>query len=260
MRNFPVSVKQMRQSRFVARAALIALAVCATSQAGIVTFVGQDDGAPATGPFPLSTAAQTSFETAAAAFGPLNTITYESLATGFYSPITAAPGVTITLPGTDPNIGPGVSGISDTTLGNLYGFNTTPEGSQWLGFPVGSATFTFATPTNSFGTFLTGLQTVFSDTTDLQITFNDGTSELLTPPINVNGGAEYFGFTDTTAFSSVTITNLSEDYWGIDDTTYNVDTAATPELGSLSLIGVGLAGVGLVLRRKRACLGDFPPV
>jgi hypothetical protein len=31
---------------------------------------------------------------------------------------------------------------------------------------------------NSLGTFLTGLQTVFSDTTDLKITFVDGTSEL----------------------------------------------------------------------------------
>jgi hypothetical protein len=201
------------------------------AQATIVTFVGQDDGAPVTGPFPLSDAAQTSFEAAAAAFGSLNTITYENLAVGFYSPIAAASGVSITLSGAG-NGGNGLSGISNTTLGNLDGFNTTPGGSQWLGFPGGSATFTFTTPTHSFGTFLTGLQTFYSDTNDLKITFNDGTSELLTPPINVNGGAEYFGFTDTTAISSITITNLSNDAWGIDDTTYNsASVVPAPPIG-----------------------------
>jgi hypothetical protein len=65
--------------------------------AAIVTFVGQDDGAPVGGPFPNSSAAQASFEAAAAAFGTLNTIAYENLAVGFYSPIAAAPGVSISL-------------------------------------------------------------------------------------------------------------------------------------------------------------------
>ena len=38
------------------------------------------------------------------------------------------------------------------------GFNTTPGGSNFLTFPEGFATFTFAAPTNSFGFFLTGVQ------------------------------------------------------------------------------------------------------
>ncbi|HTV09988.1 MAG TPA: PEP-CTERM sorting domain-containing protein [Candidatus Aquilonibacter sp.] len=214
--------------------------------ASISTFSGQDDGASTTGPFPNSTAAQAAFETAALGFGSLNTITYENLAVGYYSPFTAAPGVTVTL-NTPTNFGDGFSGISDTTLGNLYGFNTTPGGNQWLGFPGGSATFDFADPTNSFGTWITGLQTYYTST--ITITFDDGTSETLDVPINVNGGAQYFGFTDTTAFDSVTITDDSDDAWGIDDTTYNA-VAATPEPSSLFMLGTGILGLAGAVRRR----------
>ncbi|GEM_PF-1915146 len=231
-------------------AGLFATAALGTAHATIITFVGQDDGAPTTGPFPNSAAAQASFLAAASAFGATHTITYESLATGFYSPIAAAPGVSIALNAS--NYGSGFSGINNTTLGNLYGFNTTPGGSQWLGFPGGSATFTFASPTYSFGTFLTGLQQYFSGTDDLQITFNDGTSQVLTPPINVNGGAEYFGFTDTSPFTSLTLTNLSGDAWGIDDTTFNGPSTSVPEPGSLGLLGLGALLIGgLVTLRRR---------
>src|SRR5437899_2509881 len=110
----------MRKNLIVAGAVLFAPVLWGSaSQATIVTFVGQDDGASVSGPFPKSNAAQNAFQTAAAAFGTLNTITYEApLATGFYSPIAAAPSVSITLSAT--NFGPGISGISNITLGNLF--------------------------------------------------------------------------------------------------------------------------------------------
>jgi hypothetical protein len=169
------------------------------------------------------------------------------LAPGYYSPIAASSGASITLTGT--NFGAGFSGISNFTHGNLYGFNTTSGGSQWLGFPGGSATFTFATPTHSFGTFLTGLQAVFT-AGGLTFTFNDGTPETLTPPINANGGAQYFGFTDTSAFTSVTITNLTPDAWGIDDTTYN-HAALTPEPGT-AVLWLTCIVLGFLLRKRIA--------
>jgi hypothetical protein len=237
----------MRKQSLSIAGAFVTLALCAsTSQAGIVFFQGQDDGAPTTGPFPNSDAAQASFEAAAAGFGTTNTITYENLALGYYTPIAAAAGVSIALTG--PDGGAGLAGISNTTLGNVYGFNTTPAGANWLGFSGGTATFTFATPTNSFGTFMTGLQTFYTAQGVLTITFNDGTSETLTPTVNVNGGAQYFGFTDTSAFSSVTISDISNDGWGIDDTTYN--GVATPEPASFTLLGLSLAG--LIVRRIRS--------
>jgi hypothetical protein len=244
----------MRRNWTIAAAVVLALPLLSmgTAHAAIVTYSGQDDGSSTSGPWPLSTAAQASFEAAAVGYGSLTTQTYESATVGFYSPI-ALPGVTITLTGTD--LGNGLSGISNTTDGSLYGFNVTAGGSQFLGLSVDTATFTFSSPTNSFGTWMLGLQTAFSGTDGVQITFNDGSSELLTPPINVNGGAQYFGFTDTSAFTSVTITDVgndgSEDYWGIDDTTFNTSAVtAVPEPTTLALFGSVLAGLALARRRR----------
>jgi len=198
---------------FLSTVAAIALAVSGgVANATITTYSGVDDGAPVGGPFPLSDAAQASFLAAA---GPVTTATFEGLPVGFYSPIAAAPGLSIALTGSD--FGNGFSGVSNTTLGNLYGFNTTPGGGQFLGTSGDVTTLNSATPTHAVGTFMTGLQTVF--TASLLITFTDTAPETLSVPIPVNGGAEYLGFTDTTAITNVTITDNSTtngtDAWGI---------------------------------------------
>ena len=209
----------------------------------ITTYSGQDDGASATGPWPLSAAAQASLLAAA---GPTNTLTFESLTPGYSSTIAAAPGVSITLTGL--NYGPGFSGVTNITDGNLYGFNTTSGGSNWLGFAGGSATFNFASPVTAFGFYLTGVQLVFTST--IPVTFNDGTAEALLAPVNVNGGAAYFGFTDVGgSTSSITIADISNDAWGIDDVSYSAPVV-TPEPGTFMLIGSGLLALAGAIRRK----------
>ena len=206
------------------------------AQAGTITpFSGQDNGAPLGGPFPNSTAAQTSFLAAAATFGTVSNHGFEGQPLGFQTTYTFGNGDTFTL--NAPNNGSGFSGISNVTLGNMFGFSIGGVNNQWLGFPGGSVTFNFAPagPTHSFGAFFTGLQNVGP----LTISFNDGANQSFTLTQNTNGGAQYFGFTDTAAFSSLTISNLSGDSWGLDRVSFNVAPAAVPA----PLAGAGLPGL-----------------
>ena len=236
----------------VAALAVLLSAVQQTATADV--FSGSDDGAPATGPFPNSNAAANSLVSAAAAFGPVNTITFENLPLGFSSSFTAAPGVTVAVDA--PDLGPGASGISNDNNGSLYGFNVTPGGSQWFGFSGGSATFSFANPSNSFGFYLTGVQAFY--TSAITVTHMDGSTQTLYAPVNVNGGASYFGFTETSAFASVQIDNIPPtpgyiDAWGIDNVSYN---ATVPEpssfiSGAIACVA-GIAAYGWRRRKTNA--------
>jgi hypothetical protein len=183
----------------------------------ITTFFGEDDGAPVGGPFPNSTVAQTSFLAAAANFGTVSTHGFGDQPVGFQTSYTFSNGDgTFTL-NVFTNFGPGVSGISSFTFSNLDGFSIGGPNQNWLGFPEGVATFNLTNPTYSFGGFFTGLQSFFTAPPGspapkpLLITFNDGNSVVLQVPATVNGGAEYIGFTDTAAFTSFTISDLSND-------------------------------------------------
>jgi hypothetical protein len=225
---------------------VLAVAAASGAQAAIVTYSGQDDGAPVSGPFPNSNTTASSFLTAAAGFGPVYTETFDSIPVG-----TAALGGTFSIPGASVSITTPFSepygGVSSTVQGNVYGFPIS--GSNFLAFDAGSATFTFNQPTNSFGFYTTGVQTVF--TSVFTVTFNDGVSETLNIPINVNGGASYFGFTDTVAISSVTVTNLSNDAWAVDNVSFNAGTSAAPEASTWAMMGLGFAGLAFAGSRTR---------
>jgi hypothetical protein len=222
----------------VASIALVCLAG-ASAQAGITTFSGQDDGVGITGPFTNSNATAANFLSAAGTFGAVRTETFDELAVG-----TAAFGGTFSIPGASVTIvtpfGNPYGGVSDSVSSGVYGFPIS--GANFLAFDGtgGQATFDFTHPTNSFGFYTTGVQTIF--TTSLTVNFFDGASETLNLPINVNGGASYFGFTDTTAISSVVIANSSNDAWAIDNVSYNY--SAVPEASTWVMMLIGFAGLG----------------
>jgi hypothetical protein len=237
----------IRTLLMAATAVTASVMLASGAQAGITIFSGQDDGAQIGGPYTNSDAAEANFLAAAAGYGATRTEGFESLSVGFSSTFSIA-GASVSL--SAPNYGNGFSGISNTTFGNLYGFNTTAGGSNWLGFPGGSATFTFTKPTNSFGFFTTGVQTIF--TSDLSVNFNDGQSEQLSLPINVNGGVSYFGFTDSSSIKSITISDISNDAWGIDDVSFNFSAVPEPATWALMLLGIGGLGATMRSRRKQA--------
>ncbi|WP_293403470.1 PEPxxWA-CTERM sorting domain-containing protein [Phenylobacterium sp.] len=212
------------------------------------TYAGSDDGASTAGPFTNSAAAEASFLADAASYGALTSLDFENFAAG-YSTNYAAPGASLTLTG--PNFGAGFSGVSNTTAGDLYGFNVTAGGSQWLGFPNGTLTFNFDQISHAFGFYATGVQSAFGAT--IQVNYNNGSSQTFDLAANANGGASYFGFTDAQGFNSITISRPGSDAWGVDNVTYGVGSAVPePATWAMMITGFGLAGTALRRRRSLA--------
>ena len=206
------------------------------------TYTAQDDG---TTTLTNSNAEQTTFLGAAGAYGATTTASFENVALGDYgsTPFTAGPGLSITQNG---DYGLPYTGVTNYDWGSaLYGFNTSPGGANYLAL-VNGATLNFANGTNSFGFFLTGLQSSFSPY--LTISFNDGAPEAISAFIfGQEGGGEYVGITDASLIYSVTLYNPGSDAWGIDDISYNT----VPEPASYAALGMGMLGM-MIARRRRA--------
>lgn len=236
-----------------------ALAVFTLSQPAMAVttiYAGQDDGVGPGGSYVNSNAAEASFLAAAAAFGTVKTDGFESAAVGYYSPLDLD-GVSITY--STANFGPSYSGVSDTMIGTaLYGFNVTPGGSKWLGFPDfinSAATFTFDSPTKSFGFYLTGVQALFTSAITLQLL--DGSMSTFYLPLNTNGGVTYFGITDTTGFTAVFLQQTNypgyADAYGIDNISFNDTLKPTvPEPATWAMLITGFGLVGVASRRRGA--------
>ena len=245
-----------------ATAALFAaglLGFSAPAQAGTITtlgYVGQDDGASISGPFPNSGSAKNTFLAAAAAYGVVDVHGFGAQPLGYSTNNTWLDGSgTFTLNSAQTGTGFGISNTNNICPAgskNLCGFNIGSGNDKFLSLAGGSATFTMANPTNSFGFFATGVQTKYGNTFTVSFTDSDGVN-VLNIPINVNGGTEYFGFTDTAVFSSVTISRPPDptngnDFWGIDNVAFNT----TPLPAALPLFASGLGGLGLLgWRRKK---------
>jgi hypothetical protein len=154
----------------------------------------------------------------------------------------------------------GNSGLSINDVPNdpsdpsVDGFSTIPGG-QYIEDQAGNLTFTFATPVQFFGVYLTGLQIYFAQDT---ITFNDGSSETIDALESGTSGSvgavNFLGFTDAgKSISSITITSdtggVGTDYIGVDNIMYQT---AVPEPASIGLVLTAFLGLFLVHWAKRA--------
>ena len=249
----------MRFSKFVLPVLVVLISPSVQAQ---VVYGGADLNAGPGNPHPNSTLSASQFDTAASVLGSLNLINFEGAPVASFSSLVVAPGVTLT--GLDffgnqlyvnntPNF---------PTAPALDGFNITSGGTKYVELKGGTATFSFSSPIQAFGLYLTGVQTAFFQDT---ITFNDGTSKTVNVPTqlpsnNQNGSLSFVGFTDAGKFiSSVTITasdRFGADAIGIDDVRFvNSPTSAVPEPGALALLaGLGVSGslfISSKLRRKK---------
>ena len=248
-------------SQRTARHLTVALSVFALSGlaafANPVTYTGQDIVSTTSSPTPNSNAAAASFAAAAAGLGTVSTINFEGAPLGSFSSLAIASGVSLS--GTD--AGGNNQTIRDTTnfppAPTLDGFNTSPGGANFVEMQGGTLTFNFATPTQFFGAYFTGVQNFFGD----YVTFSDGTTQTINVPdagtSSSVGAVDFVGFTDAgKSITSVTINAGSYDEGyddiGVDDVSYQStpSTAPTPEPNSIILLLTGGLGVAGAVRRR----------
>ena len=216
------------------------------------------------------------FNNAASELGAVNLIDFENSPLDKLRTLEVAPDVTLTLSNVN-ELNEGI--VKDTTLKSL-GFNTTPNGANFLRFDtkfiplntqtISNATFSFAHPIQAFGTNITALDQ--TPGIELSFLFNDGTSQSI-PVVGTSADAasssQFFGFTDPgKLINSVTVqqryTNIEPiadsfsitNYTvGIDDVRY-VKSVPEPAL-FLSLLAFGVIGGCSVLKRKRQQNADI---
>lgn len=231
-----LSMRERKMQLF--KRALVAIGsvlLCAAPSQAVVTVYSASDIANSSDPRPNSNAMAASFDSAAGGLGPLAIITFETAPVGIFNNLVVATGVS--MDGLD--ISSNDQQILNASIGfpadGYWGYNTTPAGFKFVQNSAGSVTFTFTTPIQSFGAYISGTQLNFNE-----IQFNDGVSQVIPVPnpSSANGGITFVGFTDPgQSISAVTINSIG-DILGIDDVRYGTVPEPTSALAELVLSGL----------------------
>jgi len=119
-------------------------------------------------------------------------------------------------------------------------------------FPADSITMSFASPINALGMYIILSGTPAADDFTLNAGSATASSSAVIQQVLGDGGQVLFlGLTDTTGFSSATISlnGSAGEIWNLDDVvSATAPTSTTPEPGSLMLL---VTGLGVFLGRIR---------